>query len=224
LKPGRGPQPKGARAAVLLVGPNSCALHIYTVRANGRVGARAPRVVPLGDARWPSVRDALAALLQRTARADGVVIALRASLRRAVWRPRAAQVARAARAAFHVLDAGEEARFLFLGALHCVDAQDGVVAEVEPGFITLSRFRGRVLSSSARLERGAPLARSGLVPTRLREALVVCGSAVDAEILARLARWTGSDSVTTCADALARGMAVSRLRVPVPEAGPRTSG
>jgi len=224
LRPSRGPQPLGVRAAVLVVAPRSCSLHLYSVRASGRVGARAARALPLRDARWPGVRAAVEALLPRARGCERVVVALRAALRRAPWRRRLGDLARAGGAALEALDGAAEGRFLFLGALHELpDAQDGFAADVEPEAVTLARFRGRVLAATRVLPGArsmglvAALAGSGLVPTRMGEALLVGGSALDERARRALLRWTGSAAATRCDDALARGLGAAVLGAPAPE-------
>jgi hypothetical protein len=177
-----------ARAAVLLISPRACALRVFAHLPSGRLAARGRRAVALSGESWPQARAALARLIEaaRAHRADPVLVALRAPLRRARWRGLAAQQARRARCQFRALDEAEEARALFLGALRGSDALDGVVAEVEAEGIALARFRGRVLASTARIGLRARPAESGLPTAGLEgQPLFVSGEVVEA-LAARL--------------------------------------
>jgi hypothetical protein len=207
---------KGGRLAVVLLAPRAVTLGVYERVEPGRLRSRGWQDVAI-DGGWPAMRAAVEALVPR-ARARGagrVTIALRASLRGARWPPRAADVARRLRCQYLGLTAGDELRWLFSGAVQRQRAEDGVIAELEPGGMALARYRGRVLAAATRFGLGDGLVESGLLPLGESGALLATGSlaaalctrvngaakrgALTREAMARIARSRGRDARTAAA-------------------------
>jgi hypothetical protein len=216
------------RVAVVLLGAERATLGVYALAASGRLRAHARRTATLADARWPALRETLRPLvaLARARHAAQVAIALRTSLKSGPWIRHAREDARRLRCDLLRATVADELRWLFLGGIRAVAAQDGVVAELERGGIALARFRGRVLAATARIGLREKPAASGLALSGHAGALVVSGSLAQdrpprgaaAAAVKRLSRWTGNGEAVVALDAVAAGLAATLLRAPVPDA------
>jgi len=155
--------------AVIDIGSNSC--RIVVLRASGGhleilVDSRAPlrleRDLQADGALSPHALDRTAAVMRdfgaiaRSAGAARTIAVATSAVREATNGEEVVEtVRRASGLDLEVITGDEEARYAFLGSIHGLEADSGLVADVGGGSLELSRFSGRRLERAWTLPLGA---------------------------------------------------------------------